>query len=555
MTIYSVVSDFNISPFVGYLRRELGEGSKVIDQSNSAVQTILMSWSEFPVVGDAKVDRAVVWIRPESMFPSFLDKLNGNQLNVSKLDSEVEEFLDILESASENLSALWVPLWVRSDFVRGLGIGEYKKGGTNWALQRINNSLIQRGSLSGTLHVLDTYRWLGSTGTAHDPKLWFMGKVPFNNPIFRNAVRDVEAGRRVLDGQTAKLIVLDLDGTLWGGIVGEQGWSDLAIGGHDHVGEAYSDFQKALKGLSCHGILLAIVSRNEESIALGAMDSHPEMILCRNDFVGWRINWNDKAENIASLASELNVGLSNIVFIDDQAAERSRVSEALPEIVVPEWPSDPAMFVKALGELAVFDSFGVSDEDRQRKSLYAGENRRKASRLSAQSISEWLSKLELTVTCVPLSQVNISRAVQLLNKTNQLNLRTRRLSKEELLCWSEKETHECWVFSSKDRFGDSGLIGLVGLEPYNDGGILTDYVLSCRVLGRGIEQVLLHVASFRAFQKGWETLWAEYLPTEKNRPCLEIMKRMLCIDKSNELRFFCDSKLGVPLPKHAQLDI
>ena len=100
-----------------------------------------MSWSEFPVVGDTKVDRAVVWIRPESMFPSFLDKLNGNQLNVAKLDSEVEEFLDILESASENLSALWVPLWVRSDFVRGLGIGEYKKGGTNWALQRINNSL------------------------------------------------------------------------------------------------------------------------------------------------------------------------------------------------------------------------------------------------------------------------------------------------------------------------------------------------------------------------------------------------------------------------------
>tara|TARA_B100001250_G_scaffold62459_1_gene48857 strand:+ start:9374 stop:11041 length:1668 start_codon:yes stop_codon:yes gene_type:complete len=555
MTIYSVVSDFNISPFVGYLRRELGGESEVIDQSNSAVQTVLMSWSEFPMVGDAKVDRAVVWTRAESMFPSFLDKLNGHQLNVSKLDSEIEEFLEILESASENLNVLWVPLWVRSDFVRGIGIGEYKKGGINWALQRINNSLIQRGSLSGTLHVLDTYRWLGSTGTAYDPKLWFMGKIPFTNPIFRNAVRDVEAGRRVLDGQTAKLIVLDLDGTIWGGIVGESGWSDLAIGGHDHVGEAYSDFQKALKGLSNHGILLAIVSRNEESIALAAIDSHPEMILCRNDFVGWRINWNDKAENIASLASELNIGLSNIVFIDDQSAERSRVSEALPEVVVPEWPNDPAMFVKALGEMVVFDSFGVSDEDRERKSLYAGENRRNASRLSAQSISEWFSKLELIVTCVPLSQENISRAVQLLNKTNQLNLRTRRLSKEEFLYWSEQDAHECWVFSSKDRFGDSGLIGLVGLEPCNDGGILTDYVLSCRVLGRGIEQVLLHVASSRACKKGWGTLWAEYIPTEKNRPCLEVMNKMLCTDESNELRFFCDSKLGVPLPKHAQLEI
>ncbi|MEE3235492.1 MAG: HAD-IIIC family phosphatase [Candidatus Latescibacterota bacterium] len=555
MTIYSVVSDFNISPFVGYLRRELGEGSKVVDLGNSTVQTVLMSWSEFPINGGSKIDRAVVWTRPEAMFPSFLDVLNGKLLNVSKLDREIEEFLDLLELASENLSALWVPLWVRSDFVRGMGIGEYKKGGLNWALQRINNGLIQRASLSGTIHVLDTYRWLSLSGLAHDPKLWFMGKIPFTNPIFRKAVCDLDAGRRALDGQTAKLIVLDLDGTLWGGIVGESGWSDLVLGGHDHVGEAYSDFQKALKALSCHGILLAVASRNQESVALEAIDSHPEMILRRNDFVGWRIDWNDKAENITSLASELNIGLSNIVFIDDQSAERSRVREALPEVVVPEWPDDPAIYVKALGELVVFDSFSVSDEDRQRKSLYAGENQRQASKLSSQSISEWLSKLQLTVSCESLTEDNISRAVQLLNKTNQVNLRTRRLSKEEFLCWSEQEDHECWVFSSKDRFGDSGIIGLVGLEPYNDGGTLADYVLSCRVLGRGIEQVLLHVALFRAFQKGWDTLWAECVPTEKNRPCLEIMNKMLRADESNKLRFFCDPKAGLTLPKHVQLEI
>lgn len=555
MTIYSVVSDFNVSPFVGYLKREIGEQSRVLDQGNSAVHTILMSWNERAFSDDVEIDHAIVWTRPEAIFPSFLDCLNGNSLNILQLDRELEEFLEILELASKNLSALWIPLWVRSDFVRGMGVGEFKRGGINWGLQRLNNNLIERNSMSGTVHVLDTHRWLSSSDLSHDPKLWFMGKIPFANSIFREAIFDIEAGRRALEGKTIKLIVVDLDGTLWGGIVGELGWSDLALGGHDHIGEAYSEFQKVLKGLSCHGILLAIASRNEESIAFEAMDLHPEMILSRSDFVSWRINWNDKAENIASIASELNIGLTNIIFIDDQSAERSRVREALPEVVVPEWPDDPALFVKFFGELGLFDSFNVSDEDRQRSSMYVEENHRKVSKRSAQSINEWLLKLELSVSCELLSKDNVSRAVQLLNKTNQVNLSTRRLSKEELLCWSEREDRECWVFSSKDRFGDSGLIGLVGLESNNGSARITDYIVSCRVLGRGIEQVLLHVASDCVFKKGCKTLWAEYIPTKKNRPCLEIIQKILHVDESNELRFFCDSTKGVPLPNHVQLKI
>ena len=187
----------------------LASGSEVIDKGNSSVQLVLMSWNDCRTFDDRKVDRAVVWTRPEAMFPSFVNGLYGNLLDISKLDREVEEFLEILEMASEKLSALWIPLWVRSDYVRGMGIGEYKTGGINWALQRMNNSLIQLCSRSGTIHVLDTYRWLSVTSNAHDPKLWFMGKVPFNNPIFREAASDVDAGRRALDGQTAKLIILD----------------------------------------------------------------------------------------------------------------------------------------------------------------------------------------------------------------------------------------------------------------------------------------------------------------------------------------------------------
>ena len=155
---------------------------------------------------------------------------------------------------------------------------------------------------------------------------------------------DLKAGLNGLDGRGRKLIVVDLDDTLWGGIVGEVGWEQLKLGGHDHVGEAFADFQRALKGLNRRGILLAIASKNEERVALEGIAQHPEMVLSLDDFAGWRIDWEDKAQNIADMVAELNLGLQSVVFIDDNPAERSRVREALPEVFVPEWPADPALY-------------------------------------------------------------------------------------------------------------------------------------------------------------------------------------------------------------------
>ena len=185
-------------------------------------------------------------------------------------------------------------------------------------------------------------------------------KIPYISSVFENATMDIVQYIEAIKGKSRRLIILDLDDTLWGGVLGENGWQGLRLGGHDHVGEAFRDFQLALKALSNRGVQLAISSKNDEKLAMDAIDNHPEMILKKEDFVGWRINWNDKAVNIAELSEEINLGLESIVFIDDNPAERGRVSDALKGILVPDWPKDPAMYVETLYSLRCFENTTIS---------------------------------------------------------------------------------------------------------------------------------------------------------------------------------------------------
>jgi FkbH-like protein len=266
-----------------------------------------------------------------------------------------------------------------------------------------------------------------------------------------------------MDGAARRILILDLDDVLWGGIVGESGWEGLKLGGHDHLGEAFVDFQRALKGLTRRGIQLAIVSKNDESAALEAIDRHPEMQLRRDDFAGWRINWKDKAENVLELLADVGLGAESAVFVDNSAVERGRVASAIPAVLVPDWPEDPAKFHEALASLRCFDVPTVTPEDRSRTAMYASERDRKNHLSAAGSLAEWLESLAVSVTVEPLSDANLDRASQLFNKTNQMNLTTRRLSNSELAQWARGGNRELLTFRVADRFGDSGLTGMVGL--------------------------------------------------------------------------------------------
>jgi len=547
-----LVSDANIAPLAGYLRNDMESPQvQVIEAPYGIVEPVFLSeheiWSR--VDGDTA---ALVWTRPHMAVPALAQLEFGRAVSREELASGVDRFVELLLAKRDRLSALLLPLWTLPPTARNRGAGDLKRGGCQWAVQQMNARLVSLAEDSALIHLLDTHSMLASCAErVYDAKLWHMGKIPFANSVFRRSVGEVKAVLRALTGRAKKLIVLDLDDTLWGGSVGEVGWEQIRLGGHDYVGEAFVAFQQALKGLSSRGIILALASRNEERLALEAIDSHPDMVLRRDDFVAWQIHWGDKATSVASLAAELNIGLSEVVFIDDHPAERARVREALPEVMVPEWPEDPALYADALAELRAFDALELSGEDGRRGALYAEERKRSASLREVESLEVWLESLELVVTAKKLMSDDLGRAAQLLNKTNQMNLRTRRMTEDQLASWAEAEGREVWTVRVADRFGDAGLCGLLGLKGREGRGDVTDYVLSCRVMGRGVEEALLYVATVRAQANGWSSLQVEILPTEKNKPCRAVLERLLAEGKRGENSW--DLEGVFPLPQHVDM--
>jgi FkbH-like protein len=340
---------------------------------------------------------------------------------------------------------------------------------------------------------------------------------------------------------------VDLDETLWGGVVGEGGWQRLTLGGHDPAGEALVDFQRELKALTRQGVVLAIVSKNQEEVALEALEKHPEMVLGTGDFAAWRINWQEKARNIMEIAAELNVGLEAAVFIDDNPAERAWVREALPEVLVPDWPADKRFYREALLGLDCFDKPTVTEEDRRRSSMYVQERQRTELKKRVATIDEWLHTLETKVHVETLQESDLSRAVQLLNKTNQMNLATRRMTELELISWAGEAARQVWTFRVSDRFGEAGLVGVASAEKSGRGALLRDFVLSCRVMGRKVEETMLHVAVTWVRRQGLEELRAVYLPTERNTPCRDFLLRS-GLRPAGENEFVWDAKAEYPLP-------
>jgi FkbH-like protein len=283
-----------------------------------------------------------------------------------------------------------------------------------------------------------------------------------------------------------------------------------------------------LKVLKRRGLLLAIVSKNEAEVALQAIDRHGEMVLRRSDFVGWRINWQEKADNLIDLARELNLGLSSVVFIDDNARERDHVRQRLPEVLVPEWPGDPSLFVSAMRKIVGISPMRISDEDRRRTTMYHEERRRVSARQLASSPDDWLSGLGTRVTARGVSEDVLTRTVQLLSRSNQFNLTTRRLTEATLKRWADEPDHVAVAIDVEDKFGPSGLTGFLGvtIDRAQATATISDFVVSCRVLGRGVEETLLAIAAKVAQNSGCERLTATWLATAQNKPIHHFLMRI-----------------------------
>jgi FkbH-like protein len=476
---------------------------------------------------DPKVDLAVAWTRPDHACPSFQELLLGGTVEVDQLLAEVDAFAAQLRSHANAARFVFVPSWVLPAWRRGMGMLELRgPRAASGVLMRMNLRLADRLAEIPNVFLLDAQRWLSvAADGGFDPKLWHAGKIAFTSDVLAEAARDMHAALRGVLGMSRKLVVVDLDDTLWGGIVGDVGWENLRLGGHDPDGEAFVQFQKQLLALTRRGIALAVVSKNEESTALEAMRSHPEMVIRPEMLAAHRINWRDKAENVVDIARELNLGLQSVVFLDDNPMERGRVHETLPEVYVPDWPRDPTHYSRALESLRCFDAPHVSAEDLDRNAMYATERERNSLREKVSSLDEWLATLDLKVRFERLGTSNVARGAQLLNKTNQLNLRTRRLSESEFLSWSRAEGHEVWVVYVSDRFGNAGLTGILGLARDGQDVAIEDFVLSCRVMGRRVEETMVWAGRRRAAQQGANHLIIRPIPTAKNKPCLDFFAK------------------------------
>ena len=376
--------------------------------------------------------------------------------------------------------------------------------------------------------------------------------MPFGNRVFQEAALDVKAAILGTMGKAKKLVVTDLDGIMWGGVVGETGWTELDLGGHSHSGEAFVAYQQTLKSLTRRGVLLGIVSKNDEAVALEAIDQHPEMILRRSDFAGWRINWGDKAQNLAELIEELNLGTDAVVFIDDEEIQRGRVREALPEVTVVDMPSDPSTYADIVSSLRCFDTPSLSSEDRRRALMAVTERERHIVRKEVGSLEEWLAELEITVSACPFRNADSERVIQLLNKTNQMNLRTRRMTESQLLSWLKDNAHHLWTFRVADRFGDYGLTGLVGFVIKSETAKVTDFILSCRAMGRRVEETMAHLLVDRAQALGVKEVIADYQPTPRNAPCLRFWMDS-GFESTGEHTFRWTKVNGYSLPKEVSL--
>ena len=394
------------------------------------------------------------------------------------------------------------------------------------ANQRLRSAL--SSAVPGVI-VLDQVGIEASVGTSYlrDERLYFLAGIRFTDALMRVMAAYQAAVLTALLGKTRKCLVLDCDHTLWGGVVGEDGTLGVHVGGSSNPGNAFAAFQKGIKRLQSRGVIIAVLSKNNEQDALDVFQKHPGMLLRETDIAAHRIDWNDKASNLTELARELNIGSDSMVFLDDNPMERALMRQVHPEVLTPELPADPSAYAAFLASLRVFETLQLTGEDVNRTKSYA-ENQQRASleQASGGDYNAYLHSLGIRVQCIASQPGSLSRITQLINKTNQFNATTRRVTDAEV---AEMHASEEWILIEThvaDRFGDSGLTGVAMCEVSGSTLRIDNVLLSCRVLGRGVETTLMACIVKAAVKHGCSEISACYLPSAKNAPIADYFDKV-----------------------------
>jgi FkbH-like protein len=402
-------------------------------------------------------------------------------------------------------------------------------GGRGRLLRAINLALWEAAGRTQGVTILDVDQIAARFGKDRwtDPVLWYTAKQYPAAEATPALGRQLTALLRAILGLTSKCLALDLDGVLWGGVIGEDGLAGIQLGGGP-AGEAFVDFQRYLASLARTGVLLAVCSKNNPEDAVLPFRQHPEMVLRERNIAVFMANWKPKEENLRAIAATMNIGLDAMVFVDDNPAERSRVRQNLPEVEVVEMPADPAQYVAALSRLALFETLAITREDRTRTASIQENLARRTLESTAGSVDDYLAHLDIKAHLAPFDEANLPRIVQLINKTNQFNLTTRRRGDAEVRALLAAGAYT-QAMRAGDRFGDSGLTGVLIAIPEGGGLRVDTWLMSCRVLGRRLDEVMFAALVRYAAENHYTHIEGEYIPTAKNGQVADLYSRLGCI--------------------------
>jgi FkbH-like protein len=377
--------------------------------------------------------------------------------------------------------------------------------------------------------LMDWDRYLRQLGaeTALDERGRYLWSAPFKRPFLDLWSRQLSRVVCALKARSKKVLVLDCDNTLWGGVIGEDGIDGIQLDADQYPGRAFYDFQNTVLHLAKRGVMVTLCSKNNEADVLEVLDRHPCSVLKREHLSGWRINWNDKASNIDELSNELNLGLDSFVFVDDNPAECALISGMLPRVTVLQVPEKLYKLPELLLRDGLFDTLSLTEEDGERAALYRDESQRKNLRGTYDSLDDYLRSMQTVAVIHRVRPGEIARVAQLTQKTNQFNLTTRRYSEQEIRSLSDDDNAAMFSLTARDRFGSLGLIGVLILRIDGNEAKVDTFLLSCRALGRRLEQAMIeHCLSDLRASRSIVRWVAEYIPTSKNAQVEDFWPRL-----------------------------
>ena len=429
-----------------------------------------------------------------------------------------------------------------------LGIYESKiEYGIKEIIFELNKKLKELSRNIDSCYVYDFNSFVTKFGEKNilDYKKMNYGDIKINFDVIPYLIYEFLGYVKPILGLNKKCIVLDLDNTLWGNIIGEDGFEGIKLGPYPE-GRSFVEFQKVIKSLSENGIILAINSKNNQEDAMKAINEHPHMILRENDFSCIKINWNDKISNMREISNELNIGLDSIVFFDDDPVNRELLRMSIPEINTVELPKDPSTYAQILRNLNDFNTLKITKDDTHRKIMYKQEQNRQKLESSTENLNEYLKKLDIKIKIKLDDKFSISRISQLILKTNQFNLTTKRYQEEQIKEFVKDETMIVGCSEIEDKFGENGITNVFIIKTKPNEWIIDTFLLSCRIMGRGIEEGIIGKILEIAKNKVIEKITATFIPTEKNKPAENFLKNYGFEKEKENWIFLLKNEIKIP---------